>query len=330
MLPFLKHWYPVFDIYDVEDFVSMRSTDSKMFGVTLHNNMFHLTQMIKAKLICGMNFDKFPFDRHTCQFYINPTFYPGHNVQCTCDYTLSAHMGIWKSLDFDFDFENMTSSEKTACHDPMTLSSKYCCGFKIKLTRTPFRVFLSYYVPSVLFVGSSWVSFIIHPKHVPGRCGLLTSLMMIFHLMIHSTVSSKAIPPSNNFNHLDVLLITSFSFIVFAILEYSLVLLLMRNAERREVKYRATMKEINITRQVMEAKNKLEPIFYEDESHHSCSTENTKEHMAILRGELEDIKQKIHQEGGLREATGVSIDRIAIKIFPFTYILFVSGLTILR
>ena len=52
-------------------------------------------------------------------------------------------------------------------------------GFKIKMDRYSSKYFINYYIPSMVFVFVSWVSFIIPPENVPGRMALLVTVFLV-------------------------------------------------------------------------------------------------------------------------------------------------------
>lgn len=52
-------------------------------------------------------------------------------------------------------------------------------GFRIILKRHSSKYLFIYYLPSTLFVITSWVSFLIPPEVVPGRMALLVTLFLV-------------------------------------------------------------------------------------------------------------------------------------------------------
>ena len=44
------------------------------------------------------------------------------------------------------------------------------CGFRVSLRRRSFKFIFNNYIPGALFVLVSWVSFLIPPDLIPGRC----------------------------------------------------------------------------------------------------------------------------------------------------------------
>ena len=53
------------------------------------------------------------------------------------------------------------------------------CGFRVHLSRKRYQMIFQIYLPCILFVGVSWVSFLIRPDVVPGRMALLVTLFLV-------------------------------------------------------------------------------------------------------------------------------------------------------
>ena len=62
-------------------------------------------------------------------------------------------------------------------------------GFRISLKRHTSKYLFLYYLPSTLFVITSWISFLIPPEVVPGRMALLVTLLLVL-INIFNNVTS--------------------------------------------------------------------------------------------------------------------------------------------
>ena len=69
------------------------------------------------------------------------------------------------------------------------------------------------YLPSFMFVVTSWVSFLIKPEVVPGRMGLLVTLFLVL-INIFNSVREQA-PISSRLNAIDLYLVVCI-FLVFS------------------------------------------------------------------------------------------------------------------
>ena len=96
-------------------------------------------------------------------------------------------------------------------------------GFKLKLDRNSVKYILSYYIPSALFVASSWISFMIPPEVIPGRMALLITLILAL-VNLSGTVIDKR-PSTKNPTVLDIWMLVCISFVWIALLAYAILLM---------------------------------------------------------------------------------------------------------
>ena len=95
-------------------------------------------------------------------------------------------------------------------------------GFHITLKRNPRMYLATYFAPCTLMVVVSWMSFLINPDVVPGRLGLLLTLLLMLINLNNSVAASS--PVSAKLNPLLVWIITSEAFVFLALTEYALIL----------------------------------------------------------------------------------------------------------
>ena len=86
------------------------------------------------------------------------------------------------------------------------------------------------YLPTMLFVIVSWVSFLIKPDIVPGRLGLLVTLFLVLTNVFDG--AQQRAPFSSELMAIDEYLIVSICFVVAALLEYAVILILLKNAKK--------------------------------------------------------------------------------------------------
>ena len=87
----------------------------------------------------------------------------------------------------------------------MALGMNYStAGFELILSRKMSFYIITYYLPSGLFVGISWVSFLINPEVIPGRMTMLVTLFLVL-INIHNTIQTNS--PKVNMN---IIIIHSF------------------------------------------------------------------------------------------------------------------------
>ena len=98
-------------------------------------------------------------------------------------------------------------------------------GFKLRLERNYNKHILSYYLPSLLIVLLSWVSFVIPPKAIPGRMALLITLILVLVNMFGTVIDKR--PPTNS-TVLDIWMIGCLLFVLGSLMAYAALLLHQR------------------------------------------------------------------------------------------------------
>ena len=95
-------------------------------------------------------------------------------------------------------------------------------GFKLILKRYFNKHFLNYYVPSSTFVVVSWASFIIPPDVIPGRMGLLITLLLVLVNLFGTVISTQ--PPTNTPTMLAIWILICTLFVKAAFFAYAILL----------------------------------------------------------------------------------------------------------
>ena len=150
-----------------------------------------ITKTIHPEITCKMFFHTYPFDEHTCHFMM--VTIPG---EIRSWYSDGADVGFYLTkyqntgLEYDFKFSSLPrEKEHIQMYDSDTPESirkavdfhQIKCfrsaGFSMKIKRVWIRHLLIYFLPSSLFVLTSWVSFIIPPKVNKSACASLFELI---------------------------------------------------------------------------------------------------------------------------------------------------------
>ena len=94
-------------------------------------------------------------------------------------------------------------------------------GFRLELDRKYSKHILSYYLPSLLIVLLSWVSFVIPPEAIPGRMALLITLILVLVNMFGTVIDKR--PPTNS-TVLDIWMIGCLLFVFGSLMAYAALL----------------------------------------------------------------------------------------------------------
>ena len=92
----------------------------------------------------------------------------------------------------------------------------------------------TYFAPCMLMVITSWISFTINYDAVPGRLGLLLTLLLMM-INLNNTVSST-IPKSRQLSPITIWIVGSITFVSFALLEYAVILYIAKFCEANKIK----------------------------------------------------------------------------------------------
>ena len=187
---------------------------------------------VRLSFSCQMDFRHFPFDSHVCNATFGNFGLSEARVivdRVTLWYTKShtyqpkietiKEVLIINDTTTQFDFEMSLLEPFASMCDDLAFSA---AGISMKLTRKRIGVpYSSFFIPTGTFTVVSMVSFLIQPDAVPGRMGLIVTL-----LLISSNVYAQV--DDHGFSNIDVWAIGSQIPIIFALFQYGLVLLLSR------------------------------------------------------------------------------------------------------
>ncbi|XP_023322969.1 gamma-aminobutyric acid receptor subunit gamma-2 [Eurytemora carolleeae] len=178
---------------------------------------------VTIAISCQMDFSQYPFDSHLCTFQVGSYFYDKNSVTCTSEYFDPTRESdfLERNLQHSVEFRNL-SAEKSEVR--LTSGNYAACGFEIKLVRKHEPLMYQVYIPCVLFVTVSWISFIIDPKVVPGRMSLLSILFLVIINVFNNVRSNAPSSASSRLNAIDKFIMTCIFSIFSAIIEYAIVL----------------------------------------------------------------------------------------------------------
>ena len=193
------------DMSDETFLVSNRSTFSTDYLKLEH------THTIRVEVKCEMEFSQFPFDDQKCKFFMASLRRQEHLVwsrtELEWDQEMLDHPDFAVRLE---QFKNMTYMVKN--------TNTSVSGFFLIMSRKPSVFITTYFIPSGLMVVISWISFVVKIETVPGRLGLLITLLLVMNNM--SNTVSSTIPRSGFVCPLLLWIQHSMLFIALALLQY--------------------------------------------------------------------------------------------------------------
>ena len=100
----------------------------------------------------------------------------------------------------------------------------------------------TYFGPCMLMVITSWISFTVNFDAVPGRLGLLLTLLLMM-INLNNSVSST-IPKSSNVTPITIWIVGSIAFVFLALLEYAIILYIVKFVEVKKILKTKPVKKI--------------------------------------------------------------------------------------
>jgi len=228
-------WTPNIFIENGRESTLMRTTGDSSYVRIFHTGEVELHYRLKTVVICDMQLNRFPHDIQNCTIKFESWNYPtseihlewdtdspiAHNTfhsapeykvmsiiprQMTTVYGLPEHGIVWPVGD---GFRKLNGQFSSLMVD-------------LLLKREIGQYVLEYYIPSVLLVMMSWVSFWLDPSAVPGRTTLGTSTWLTLITITRNT-GSDDLPKVNYVKFIDIWFLVCTFFIFFSLLEFAIV-----------------------------------------------------------------------------------------------------------
>ena len=162
-----------------------------------------------------MRFERFPFDTQNCSFFIK---------------SLKRQRNLrWKPADVNHP-QSLQNSDFFIFIDASHETEKFvgtrtipASGFYLVLQRKSGYYIYLYFIPSATMVAASWISFTVSYDAVPGRLGLLLTVLLMLINMNNAIATS--IPKADHPCPLTLWVLLSIIFIIFALIEYLIILI---------------------------------------------------------------------------------------------------------
>ncbi|KFO54319.1 Gamma-aminobutyric acid receptor subunit pi, partial [Corvus brachyrhynchos] len=209
----------------VPDTFIVDSKRSFLHDVTVENRLIRIYPngtvlyaiRITTTVSCSMDLTKYPMDKQTCTLQLESW---GYNINDVTFYWTRGNDSV-RGLDTLQLAQYTVEDHFTSVSEAVYETGRYPkLVFHFELKRNILYFILETYVPSILLVVLSWVSFWISQSSVPARiCIGVTTVLTMTTLMMGARTS---LPNANCFiKAIDVYLGICFSFIFGALLEYA-------------------------------------------------------------------------------------------------------------
>jgi len=218
-------WKPNLEIYGLEH-VQTHQVLGDMAGLRVSKNKtIKYDSKVTFEVSCPMEFTSYPFDQHICSFQLGSYFYDQNSMTCTSQ-LFGPNNSDFKvrNLQHEVTFHDLRFDKSTVALRTGIYSA---CGFEVVLKRKYEPFLFEVYIPCMLFVIVSWISFIIDPQLVPGRMSLLIILFLVIINTFNSVKENAPSSSSNSLNSIESYSIFCIFCIFSAIIEYAIILTIL-------------------------------------------------------------------------------------------------------
>ncbi|XP_040574378.1 glycine receptor subunit alpha-3 [Lepeophtheirus salmonis] len=188
---------------------------------------------LRLKFSCMMELSRYPLDTQICAMQISSFSKTTKELLLEWDPTHELSVTVAKDLRMP-QFE-MTKITTNRCHETNHMGNYSCLVAEFHLHRSIGFHLIQSYLPSVLIVAISWVSFWMDVDCVPAR----VTLGVITLLTVSSQVSGTSVPQTSYVKAIDVWMGVCTAFVFAALVEFTLVNYLWRKDSDPYMKFDA-------------------------------------------------------------------------------------------
>ncbi|XP_077293494.1 pH-sensitive chloride channel 2-like [Arctopsyche grandis] len=219
---------------------TIMGTDSKDVLVSISpDGVVLFSRRIQAVIYCWMNLQKFPFDEQVCSMNFESWMYSSSEVELHWEelspVTLAPelHLSEFTLLDRWIN-ESLVYSDWTDPRHGGFIGNFSALTFSFKLAREMGYYLMDYYIPSMMIVAISWVSFWLQADQSAPRITLGTSTMLSFITLASS--QGRTLPKVSYIKASEVWFLGCTGFIFGSLVEFAFVNIIWRRKQVVELK----------------------------------------------------------------------------------------------
>ncbi|BFZ24039.1 hypothetical protein BsWGS_27078 [Bradybaena similaris] len=214
-------------------------TENRMMRFYKGGTMLYISRL-SLTLSCPMDLTNYPFDKQICHLLIMSFGYSDKDI--TLEWTNSTEPSLvvdqkGSSILLDdqlvlpqFEVKQVVARDcDKRYHQKMGNHS--CLQAEFHMSRNVWFYMVQMYVPSILIVMLSWISFWLTVNSVPGRISL--GLLTVLTMTTQSSSVNASLPRVSYTKAIDVWMSTCLVFVFAALLEFAIVNVLSRNVSSR-------------------------------------------------------------------------------------------------
>ncbi|CAF3754641.1 unnamed protein product [Rotaria socialis] len=243
--------YSLIDRIWVPDSFFRNAKEGKRSDITVPNRLIRIhldgkvlySQRLLLKLDCQMKLQKFPLDNQTCVVNIGSYGFGTTDLAFFWDETQNIS-AIRVNEDLEMPDFVLSNHEARYCNRTTATGSFTCLLVVLHLKRLFGYYLVQVYIPSMLIVILSFVSFWIDHKSVPARISV--GLLTVLTVTTQSSGIRSQLPRVSYIKAIDVWMSACLVFVFAGLLEYALVNVIARKGElRQQVRFSKEKKSSN-------------------------------------------------------------------------------------
>ncbi|CAH1264589.1 GABRB3 [Branchiostoma lanceolatum] len=226
-----KLWVPdTFLVNSKSSFLHRVTVDNRLIRIEPNGNILY-GMRITAKIACPMDLRKYPLDEQNCTMELESYGYTTNEV--TYDWK-NGSASVQGLLNLELSQFTLVSYDTVLTKEVYETGTYARLSFSFLLCRNILYFILQTYLPAILLVIVSWVSFWINHESVPARIALGITTVLTMTTVI--TGAKSSLPKISYIKAIDVYLGMCFLFTFAALLEYAAVNFEASSRTRRETK----------------------------------------------------------------------------------------------
>ncbi|XP_050417399.1 glycine receptor subunit alpha-1 [Patella vulgata] len=237
--PYLELDSKLIDDVWVPDLYFSNEKTAAFHTVTVPNKMLHLYSngkvvyrlRVSITATCPMQLQKYPMDSQMCSLYIQSFAYSKKSLQFNWRVSDPVKTNSMLQLP-QFDLHGVVSRN---CSEDRDQENFTCIAVDFYLQRNIGFYMIQIYVPSMLIVLLSWVSFWLNVDAVPARISL--GILTVLTMTTQKSMAVSSLPKVSYIKAIDVWMAACLCFVFVVLLEFALVNVLDRRQIERTSLY---------------------------------------------------------------------------------------------
>ncbi|ESP01961.1 hypothetical protein LOTGIDRAFT_111366, partial [Lottia gigantea] len=239
--PYLELDSKLIDDVWVPDLYFANEKKASFHTVTVPNKMLHLYSngrvvyrlRVSLTATCPMQLQSYPMDAQVCSLYIQSFAYSTNSLQFSWREKDPIRQNKFMELP-QFELKNIQHKN---CSEDRDQGNFTCIAVDFYLQRNIGFYMIQIYVPSMLVVLLSWVSFWLNVDAVPARISL--GILTVLTMTTQKSMAVSSLPKVSYIKAIDVWMAACLSFVFVVLLEFALVNVLDRRQIKKPSKYNA-------------------------------------------------------------------------------------------